>query len=59
MAELFANSGDPDQTSHSVAVIWIRTVCQLPFSGICRLKWANGSIRPKFSDYRNARFRYV
>ena len=31
MAELFANSGDPDQTPRSAALIWVCTVCQLPF----------------------------
>ena len=31
MAKLFANSGDPDQTS--AALIWQCTVCQLPSYG--------------------------
>ena len=33
MVKLFANSGDPDQMPHSVAVIWVCTVCQLSFLG--------------------------
>ena len=43
MVELFANSGDPDQTPRSAAsdlgrvlrrLIWVCTVCQLPFYGL-------------------------
>ena len=30
MFELFANSGDPDQTPR---LIWVCTVCQLPIKG--------------------------
>ena len=40
MVELFANSGDPDQTPHSVASDLGLHCCQLSFLGICRLQWA-------------------
>ena len=33
MAKLFANSGDPDQTLILRRLIWVCTVCQLPFYG--------------------------
>ena len=29
--KLLANSGDPDQMQHSAGLIWVCTVCQLPF----------------------------
>ena len=33
MDKLFANTGDPDQIPHLQLLIWVCTVCQLPFYG--------------------------
>ena len=33
MAKLFANIGDSDQMPHLCCLIWVDTVCQLPFLG--------------------------
>ena len=33
MAKIFANSGDPDQTHVLWRLIWVCTVCQVPFYG--------------------------
>ena len=49
MAKLFANSGDPDQTPPSADLIWVCTVCQLPFYGISQLQWVN-SIKNLIKD---------
>ena len=39
MAELFANSGDPDQ----MRMIWVCTDCQLPFYGSPDYNGLNGA----------------
>ena len=34
MTKPFANCGDPDQTPHLRHMIWVCTICQLPFVGL-------------------------
>ena len=40
MVELFANSGDPDQTSHSVASDLYLHCLPITLLGVSRLQWA-------------------
>ena len=43
MAELFANSGDPDQMPHSVASALGLHCSPVTILGLCRLKWVKSA----------------
>ena len=48
MAKLFANSGDPDQTSHSAASDLGLHCLPTTLLWVSRLQWVNGEQRPRF-----------
>ena len=45
MAEILANSEDPDQTPHAVASDLGLHCLPITLLGVCRLQWANKVIR--------------
>ena len=54
MAKLFANSRDPDQMLHMQHLIWVCTVCQLPFYEFPDYNGLNGlreCFQQNWSDY--------
>ena len=53
MAKLFANSGDSDQTPHSVASDLGLHVCQLPFKGSPDYSGLYSSQHRLYSDCTN------
>ena len=55
MAKLFANSGDPDQMSHSAASDLGLHCLPVTLLGISRLQWVNGGIYKagSFGDKHN------
>ena len=51
MVELFANSGDPDQTPRSVAFDLGLHCLPVTLLKVSRLKWVKGTISIHFEDF--------